>query len=191
MVEEPSTAERRRPRRLRALSLVAAVVVVLITALPGTASATQYAITPLVNCYYQNADDSITVVIGYASTYPTTQTIPVGSRNHVTPSTYSAALPTVFKPGTNNGVATMRIAAADVYTTSWTLDGSTVSYVSAYGASTCTQAQLPAFANGAAIAAAVLVAGVAGALVVRRVRRVRNLPSAASSNRSAPGGHRA
>jgi hypothetical protein len=161
----------------------------MVTALPGTASANRYNVDPLVNCYYQQSDGSVTVVLGYSSTYPTTQTIPVGSRNYMTPSTYSSKLPTVFSPGTHNGVVTMRIAASDVNSTSWTLDGSTLSYWNAAGASICTQAQLPAFANGAVLAGVLLVAGLAGVLVVRRVRRKLLHPSA--SKPSAQGGHRA
>jgi len=189
MTEQLDTGEARRLRRLRALALVATMVVVLISALPGTASAARKDVDPLVNCYYQHTDGSVTVVLGYRSTYPTTQSIPVGSRNYMTPSKYSSALPTAFKPGTNNGVLTMRIAAADVYSTSWTLDGTTVSYWNASGAAICTQAQLPAFANGAAIAGALLVAGLVGVLVVRRVRR--NLLQPRTTNPSAQGGHSA
>jgi hypothetical protein len=57
--------------------------------------------------------------------------------------------------------------------TSWYLDGTTLNYMAAaYAAGTCSQAPLPAFANGAALVVAMILAAVVGVLVVRRVRRV-------------------
>jgi len=172
MTEESSKRERRRPRRLVAATLVAAVVA-LISALPGIAAAATPQVVPLINCYYPHSDGDVTVVFGYRSTYSTTKTIPRGSRNYTTPSSYGSSLPTTFKPGTNNGVATLRVDARDLTpSTAWYLDGSSLNYLSAaYAVGVCTQAQLPGIANGAAIVVALLLAGAAGVLVVRRVRR--------------------
>ena len=138
----------------------------LISLLPGTAAA----VTPqvvLLNCYYPNGDGSVTVVLGYRSTYPSTTTIPRGSRNNSTPAAYGGQLPTTFKSGTNNGVATVRVAANNVNTsTSWYLDGTTLNYLAAaYASGTCPQAPLPAFANGAALVVVMLLAAVVGVLV--------------------------
>jgi hypothetical protein len=194
MTEEPSTRHRRRPRRLVAAALVAAVVAVLIAALPGTAAAAPPQVVPLVNCYYPHSDGSVTVVFGYTSTYSSTRTIPRGTRNYTTPASYGTKMPTTFKPGTNNGVATVRVAAGDLTpTTGWYLDGSSLNYLTAaYAVGVCTQAQLPALANGAAIVVALLLAGAAGVLVVRRVRRVAlrsTVPGLVEP--TAPGGERA
>ncbi|MET0764231.1 MAG: hypothetical protein ABWY29_05150 [Blastococcus sp.] len=171
MTEEPS--KRRRPRRLVAATLVAAVVAALTSLLPGTAAAVTPQVVPLVNCYYPHSDGDVTVVFGYRSTYTTTKTIARGSRNYTTPSRYGSQMPTTFKPGTNNGVATLRVEAGDLTASSaWYLDGTSLNYRSAaYTVGVCTQAQLPALANGAAIVIALLLAGAAGVLVVRRVRR--------------------
>jgi hypothetical protein len=191
MADKATTGERRRPRRLRSFALVAVLVTVLVSALPGTASAGWGGqITPVLNCYYPNTDGSVTAVLGYRSTYTGTQRIAVGNQNYATPSKYSTSLPTVFKPGTNNGVATMRVAAADLAHATWYVDGATLSYWNLSSAvPVCTQAQLPAFANGATVAIALLVAGLVGVLAVRRVRR--NLLQPCSSNPSAQGGHNA
>lgn len=173
MTEELSKRARRRPRRFVVAMLVAAVVAVPISLLPGTAAATPARVVPLLNCYYPNGDGSITVVLGYTSTYASTTTIPRGSRNYTTPAAYGSQLPTTFKRGTYNGVVTVRVAGNDVNTTtSWYLDGTTLNYLAAaYAAGTCAEAPLPAFANGAALVIALILAAVVGVLVVRRVRR--------------------
>src|SRR5215212_829858 len=99
---------RARPRRLARFSLVAVLLTMLVFALPGSASAApawKTRVVPLVDCYAQNADGSYTVILGYNSTYTSTQTIPRGSNNYATPSTYTSQLPTIFKPGEQHGAA--------------------------------------------------------------------------------------
>lgn len=192
MAEGPKNRQVGRMRRLRAAAMVAAIVAGLVFAMPGTASAAYPQVVPLVNCYYQNTDGSITVVLGYRSTYTSTQRIAVGSRNYASPYRFSSSLPTTFKSGTNNGVATLRIPASELSGASWYLDGTRLNYWSArYNVPVCTQAQLPGFANGAALTVLLLAAGIAGVLVVRRVRRtaLRTTPSSNGSTRAAGGDH--
>lgn len=190
MAEEPSTRERRRPRRLRPLALAGALVAVLIPALPGTASAATGQVVPVLNCHYAIGDGSIIAVFGYRSTYSNSQKIAVGTRNYMTPSTYSASLPTTFKTGTNDGVFSISIAAADVSSTSWYLDGTTLAYADAApGVGICGQTPLPAFANGAALTTLLLAAGLAGALVVRRARPTTSATRSNGSARALGGDH--
>lgn len=162
------------PRRLLRASLVGVLIAVFVGALPGIASAVPAQVTPLVDCYVQNSDGSYTVILGSQSTYSSTKSIPHGSNNYFTPSTYTAQLPTVFGPGRRYGVGSLTISQSDLYTgyVSWYLDGTRLDYWTvAQSAGACSSAQLPALANGGALAAVLLVAGAVGVVLVRRARR--------------------
>jgi hypothetical protein len=171
----PQRRARIRRRPLTWSALLAVMTAVAVSALPGTASATTVTpkVTPVLDCYSQNSDGSTTVILGYSSTYTTTQTIPHGARNSTTPASYGSLMPTTFQPGTHHGVVNVRVAAADLSTSSsWNLDGKTLNYLSAaYASGICSPSQLPAFANGAAVVVGLVFAGAIGVLVVRRVRR--------------------
>jgi len=166
-------------RRLCRFALVAVLMTLFVSAAPGTASAA--GVVPLVDCYVQNSNGTFTVILGYNSPYTSTTTIPRGTRNYATPSTYTSQLPTVFKRGEQHGVAKLTISANDMYygNASWYLDGNTLNYWSAGNVAICTSAQLPAFANGAALVVLLLGAGAVGVVVVRRVRRVAVTPTLA------------
>src|SRR5215213_8761756 len=99
---------RARPRRLARFSLAAVLMTLLVSALPGSASAAppwKARVVPLVDCYAQNSDGSYTFILAYDSSYTTAQTIPRGSNNYATPSAYTSQLPTVFQPGEQHGAA--------------------------------------------------------------------------------------
>jgi hypothetical protein len=169
------------PRRLARFSLVAFLMTVFLAALPGTASAAS--VVPLLDCYKANSDGSITVVLGYRSSYTATKTIARGSNNYATPSTYTNKLPTSFKRGEQHGAAILTISQRDLMTpnVSWYLDGNTLNYLNAaQTAGECSAAQLPALASGGPLVVVLLLGGAAGALIVRSGRR------AAASTR-APG----
>jgi hypothetical protein len=203
-LSRPARAHGRPPRRNRSRAwsaLVAVLTAVLVSALPGTASATTVTptITPILDCYASNSDGSMTVILGYQSTYSTTKTIAQGTNNYTNPASYGPQMPTVFNPGTHHGVLHVRVAPADLYGNPyWYLDGTTLDYrATAYTSGICSPSQLPAFANGAALVVGLLVAGAIGVLVVRRVRR-SVLPTTATAGPapvdaepSAAGGDRA
>ena len=169
---------RARRRSATRFCLVAILVTLLVSALPGNASAAppwaRQAVVPLVDCYAQNSDGSCTVILGYRSSYSSTRTISHGVDNYATPSTYTSQLPTVFAPGEQHGAAKVTISASDMNTgnPSWYLDGTTLNYYTASRTvGLCSSAQLPALANGGALVVLLLVAGAVGVLVVRRVRQ--------------------
>ncbi|WP_116449478.1 hypothetical protein [Blastococcus litoris] len=173
MNASPTTRAPARPRRRSTrFALVAVLMTLFVSALPGTASAA--GIVPMAECYAQNSNGTFTVVLGYNSPYTTTRTISRGWNNYATPSTYTAQLPTVFKPGLQRGAAKLTVSQSDLYagTVSWYLDGNTLNTWNAGSIPICTSAQLPAYANGGAIVVLLLLAGAVGVLVVRRARRV-------------------
>lgn len=162
----PTTAR----RRSRALTLLLALATALgIALVPGTASASG-TVLPLADCYAQNSDGTLTVVFGYDNTTADTVTIPVGSSNTFNPTTYNSALPTTFDAGEHHGVFSVTFPQSELYNNPyWYLDGSTLGTATSVPA--CSASQLPMVANGAAVLALLALAGVVGALVVRRQRR--------------------
>ena len=183
MTNGPSTAAARpRPRRLTRFALVAALMTLFVTTMPGTASAA--GVVPSVDCYAQNSNGTFTVILGYTSSYTSTQTIPRGTRNYATPSTYTSQLPTSFKRGENHGAAKLTISANDLYygNVSWYLDGTTLNYwTAAQNVGICSAAQLPALSHGGGLVVILLVAGAVGVVVVRRARNAALTPSSGVS----------
>jgi hypothetical protein len=170
-----------RPRALRGRigrrsawpAVLAVLVAVLVSATPGIASATTGTVTPLLDCYARNSDSSYTVILGYTNPNPGTTNIPIGTNNSTFPTSYQSQMPTKFASGTHHAVLTVRVSQYDVYNNArWYLDGHTLNYLSAANASgICTAEQLPALGNGALMAGVLLVAGLVGFLMIRRIRR--------------------
>ena len=174
-----STARRLRARASRG-ALVAVIALIGLVAAPGTASAAAtYTVKPVLNCYKENADDSWTVVVGYVNSSRKTVDIPRGAHNQAYPSKFASLPPTSFKPGTVNGAFTTTVSQADLNAGArWVLDGFTLDYRAAAGASRVCPAstELPAQGNGLGPAIGLAVAGVVGAVLVHRAtRRARAL----------------
>jgi hypothetical protein len=99
--------------------------------------------------------------------------IPRGPLNQAHPSKFASLPPTSFKPGTVNGAFTAKVSLADLYAGArWVLDGYTLDYRAAASSSpTCpSSTELPAQGNGLGPAIGLAVAGVVGAVLVRRAR---------------------
>lgn len=176
-----SPALRRVGARVAA-GAAAAGLVVLVT--PTAASAAVGTATPLLDCYTQNSDGSYTAVLGYSSTYSTTQSIPLGTRNTFSPATYNRSQPTSFQAGTHHAAFTLRVAPADIAGgVTWTLDGHTLDYAAAaYAAGVCAPGtSLPAEGNGTGWTIALVAAGLVGGAAAWRGR-------SRSARAAAPGG---
>jgi hypothetical protein len=189
----PALRVDRRRRSVRLSALFAVLAALVLSALPGTASATTTTttpkVTPILDCYAQNSDGSWTVVLGYSSTYTGTKSIARGVNNYTNPASYGPQMPTQFKRGTYHGVVTVKVSQADMWANPyWYLDGTTLDYrAAAYASGICTPSQLPALANGAVLVGGLVFAGVIGVVVVRRVRRTAT-GSAAVRGEPAPSG---
>jgi len=164
------------------LAAVGVLVAVSLVGIPGTASASYGAVSPLLDCMTQNSNGSYTVVMGYTNTTGRTQTIAYGYNNVITPSKYDRVQPTTFNSGTYHGVFTITVSASDIWSSpGWTLNGDRIDAYDAYGASACPPGtQMPSVGNGAGAAIGLLAAGVVGAFLLRRhVRRAgREVPRA-------------
>ena len=156
-----------------AAGAAAAALVVLAT--PGSASAATTAVTPLLDCYMQNSDGSYTAVLGYNSTYGSAQSIPVGTRNTFSPTSYNGRQPTSYEAGVHHAAFSVKVYSADIATgVTWTLDGTTLNYAAAaYASGICAPGtSLPAEGNGTGWTIALAGAGlVAGAAAWRARRR--------------------
>jgi hypothetical protein len=169
-----SPGARELRRLLVRFVLLTGVVLAGTAGLSGSASAAAPTVTPLLDCAFANGDGSLTVVLGYTSSYPNQVSIPLtNKKNYTNPASYGSALPTRFQAGTHHGVAALTIPKADRSASpSWYLDGTTLFFPSSPAASgKCDAVQLPGFANGAALTVGFVLTGVVGALVVWRVRR--------------------
>jgi hypothetical protein len=94
--------------------------------------------------------------------------------NQAHPSAFASLLPTTFEPGTVNGAFTTTVSRSDLDAgASWVLDGYTLDYRAAASASRVCPAstELPEEGNGTGPAIGLAVAGVVGAVLVRRARK--------------------
>ena len=159
---------RRRPRSLAVL--LAVCVAVLLSAVPGTASAAPPDVTPFVDCFRVNSDGSHTFVFGYTNANDKRSTIPYGHKNVLDPSQFQRAQPKYFLAGTHRGVFSLRLSAADLAAgPRWVLDGKTLDLRSAGSAAQCSPSTpLPALGNGAGLALVLVAGGVFGVFFVRR-----------------------
>jgi hypothetical protein len=188
----PARPHRNGRRRAIWAALVAVAATVLVSATPGVASATTTgSVTPILDCYTQNSDGSWSVILGYTSTYPGKKNIAVGSNNFTNPSSYSTQMPTQFSSGTVHAAVRVKVSYYDMtYNTYWYLDGHTLNYMAAAAASgICSPStQLPGNGNGTGIAVALVVAGVLGALLLRRLARPRPAAATGTGDLAVPAG---
>jgi hypothetical protein len=159
-------------RRRRLAVLVAVSFAVWLSALPGVAAAAPpMSVTPFVDCYRANPDGSLTIVLGYTSTWKKATTIGWGSRNSLHPSRFHRSQPKQFLTGTQHGAFSLQLSASDLAAGArWELDRTTLEFSSAVSATECSPSTpLPALGNGAGIAAVLVAAGAFGVFSVRRL----------------------
>lgn len=168
---------RRSGPRLRAtagrLALIGVIAVLATAFTPGTASAAG-SVTPIVDCYRNNNDGTMWVVVGYDNP-GTKRTIAYGTANQVYPTRLQGQQPKQFAEGTVHGAWRVLLTYDEIFyqNARWVLDGTTVRY-SQYVqyATVCPPSTvLPADGNGIGTAVAVGGAGVVGAVMLVRFRR--------------------
>ncbi|WP_222265557.1 hypothetical protein [Modestobacter marinus] len=172
-----SSRQRRGRARLARAALVAVLALVGLLAVPGTASAApgDGTITPVLDCLRQNPDGTYTAVLGYTNSARSTEPIPVGTWNTISPAKYNGGQPTSFVSGTRHGAFSVTLTKSEYMGgPSWYLDGKFVFFGWAWtnGVTTCPPStELPEEGNGTGPAIAVAVAGLVGAFAVHRARR--------------------
>ncbi len=171
-----------RTARLVVAALAIALLGVLWAPGASAADAAKKSLTPFVDCYFLNADGTVTVSIGVTSTNATTVTVPVGGENKVT--NVAAAVkddlgqPTVFLPGTRRNVWAPTVTMRDIDKgADWELTGNKVQL--AASVTSCSEKPVPAEGNALAVLAFAAVVTVAGALALsgRPGRRTGRAPA--------------
>jgi len=92
------------------------------TSAPASASGS---VTPVLQCVWHVANTSWISSWGYSNSTGSTQTIPVGANNDVTPGAANQGQPTSFSAGTQSGVYTLPFDASSPPT--WSVNGTGVS----------------------------------------------------------------
>jgi hypothetical protein len=156
-----------------------AAVVLALAALTGLAPAAHAAgpnVTPFVNCYWDNGDNTYTVSLGADNAAKTTVTVPVGTDNRVSPGTQDRGQPTSFAPGTANNVWVVTITAPEVTAgINWYLTGHTVSLRSVQA---CASKPIPQDGNPLAVVVFGALTSLIGAAFLgerRRRHRARSI----------------
>lgn len=158
---------------MRRVLAVAALLALTVVMTPGTASAGPYDVTPVLNCVMRHSNGSFTAVLGYHNTTSQTQRVPVGSMNKMSPSPAGVTLPTTFSPGRHSGVLSITLPRYNVVI--WQV-GWRFLTITENSAACPPSTQMPAEGNGLGPVVGLGIAGVLGAIVIRRVRRLAETP---------------
>lgn len=154
--------------RLARAALVPVIAIVGLIAAPGTASAAG-GVTPLLDCVVKlDGSAGWAALLGYANTGSDTVGYAVGPDNVLEPAARNGEQPTTFEPGSHRGAFSVQFQTGNSVT--WTVSGQSVT--ATMNSKRCpASTELPEDGNGTGPAIALVTAGVAGALVVHRVRR--------------------
>ena len=163
--------------RVAAVSAVTGLTLMLT---PTTAVAAGPAdVDPVLNCVTQHANGSWTAVLGYHNRSGSRMAIG-SSANQLIPGKYKDALPTTFDTGLRNGAFSITFPKSSGAT--WRLGDDSLSITSDAAAACPPSTQMPGEGNGLGPVVGLGIAGVLGALVIRRVRRLAETPVPRTGN---------
>mgnify|MGYP000734075735 CR=1 FL=1 len=176
-IHRTTTGLRARTGRVAAVGAVVAGTLMLTPATATAAPPSPNDVNPLVNCVMRHDDGGFTAVLGYHNTSNGTVQIRNGSDNFILPSRYNDELPTRFERGRRDGVLSLTFERGSGAI--WILGNSIVA-ITQHSASSCPPStQMPGEGNGLGPVVGLAVAGVLGAVVLRRVRRLAQAPVSA------------
>lgn len=171
--------------RLAVLAVVGVIAAIPMVALPDAARAAG-TVTPMVDCFRDNGDGTLWVVVGYRNTTGERQNYGYGAKNQVHPSRLQREQPQRFETGTVHGAWRVLLSYDEIFRQDarWVLDGTTLRYADRVQyATVCPPSTvLPVDGNGIGTAVAVVGAGAVGAIVLARFhRRLDRLATQAAS----------
>jgi len=133
----------------------------------GIAEAAPSSITPVLECVVVSPSGEYIAVMGYENLSSTSITVRHGSSNKLVPSKYDGNQPMTFLPGRHHGVFSVTVTNA---TPRWKLLGK--SLVVSRNATPCPPStEMPEQGNGTGIVVGLLMGGVIGGLMIRRLQR--------------------
>ena len=161
-------------------AVLAAALLLLVSPAPagaatGVGTVPSGTVTPSTECVQKNSNGTYTALLGYSSSAATAVTIAKGQLNQLAPTRLDGAQPTTFQPGAHRGAFSVTLTSSE-YTNGayWYVDGGFAYFDLArtrQGPFCPAGTALPATGNGTGVAAALVLAGAIGVLLVRRVRR--------------------
>ena len=123
-------------------------------------------IVAFVACFTANKDGTTTAIYGDYSSADGTTTINKGPQNNITPASLEGPEPVRFASGLNTDAFPLTIPKG--VTGTWTVNGFSAAAPNG-GSPACQQVSAPEEGNGLGLVLALIVAGGAGALMIRRV----------------------
>jgi hypothetical protein len=128
-------------------------------------------LTPFLNCYWDNGDNTVTVSLGVTSTNATTVAAYVGTDNRITQGNPDRGQPESFDPGIRNNVGSFTVSYTEINAgLNWQLSGNSVAVTIA--TQCATKPQMASGSNGMAfLAFGALATTVGGYFLNGRGRR--------------------
>jgi len=156
------------------LALLAMTTFSLLAVPAALAAAPAGSLTPFLNCYWDNGDNSVTVSLGVSSANGAAVSVPVGTDNRITQGAADRGQPTSFADGVKNNVWAFTVTYAEITAgINWQLSGNSVSVDAV---TPCATKPMPADGNGMAVLAfGVLATVVGGYFLNDRTRGRRRL----------------
>ncbi len=120
-----------------------------------------------VSCTRLNKDGSTSALMGYYNSSNNKVTIPKGQYNIITPAKYDGPEPTTFQSGLNQGAFSLTVAKNEIAT--WTVSGFPAIVPNSYSSTCPASIVLPQEGNGLGLVVGLILAGIIGALGIRRI----------------------
>jgi hypothetical protein len=134
------------------LALLAVTLISSLAAQGAQADVPAGSLTPFLNCYWDNGDDTVTVSFGVTSTNATTVPVYVGTDNMITQGDPDRGQPESFDPGTSNNVWSFTVSYTEINAgLNWQLSGNSVAVT--VGTQCASKPQMATGSNGLAFLA--------------------------------------
>jgi hypothetical protein len=142
------------------LAVLAVSLFSVVAAEGAQAAAPAGSLKPVLNCYWDNNDSTVTVSLGVSSSNSSLVSVPVGSDNMITQGKVDRGQPTDFAAGLHNNVWAFTVSYSEIQAgINWQLAGSSVAVDAV---TQCNTKPMPADGNAMAVLAFGVVATVVG-----------------------------
>jgi hypothetical protein len=142
------------------LAVLAISLFSVLAAEGAQAAAPAGSLKPILNCYWDNGDNTVTVSLAVSSSNSATVSVPVGNDNKITQGAADRGQPTAFAAGLHNNVWAFTVSYAEINAgINWQLAGNSVAVDAV---TQCNSKPMPADGNAMAVLTFGVVATVVG-----------------------------
>lgn len=134
---------------------------------PNCATGGHLNVVGFVSCTTLNKDLSTTALYGYFNSLPAKTVIAKGVNNNITPVSFEGPEPTTFQSGLQPGIFPLTIPKGGSAT--WTVNGFPATAPNTWSPKCPPPVQLPQEGNGLGLVIGLLVAGIGGTFLIRRI----------------------